>query len=121
MFVFVRPFLAKIGRTYAHAEVINKSFVGFIFLVLIVSAVMTEIIGIHALFGAFMAGGGRIHQRPHHKTILPRLPDQPRCQRTTAQLPQYCHKNQQYADTPQLRRINQPDFRPKPAVWRRPG
>lgn len=56
MFVFVRPFLAKIGRTYAHAEVINKSFVGFIFLVLIVSAVMTEIIGIHALFGAFMAG-----------------------------------------------------------------
>ena len=51
MFVFVRPFLAKIGRTYAHAEVINKSFVGFIFLVLIVSAVTTEIIGIHALFG----------------------------------------------------------------------
>lgn len=56
MFGVIRPFLRKIGDIYANSEVINKSFVGFIFLVLIVSSVTTEIIGIHALFGAFIAG-----------------------------------------------------------------
>ena len=56
MFLVIRPFLKKIGTLYANKEVINKSFVGFIFLILIISSVTTEIIGIHALFGAFMAG-----------------------------------------------------------------
>lgn len=56
MFGLVRPFLKKVGELYANSEVINKTFVGFIFLILVVSAVATEIIGIHALFGAFIAG-----------------------------------------------------------------
>ncbi|MEG2276539.1 MAG: cation:proton antiporter [Odoribacter sp.] len=56
MFGIVRPFLRKIGLIYANSEVINKSFVGFIFLILVLSSVTTEIIGIHALFGAFIAG-----------------------------------------------------------------
>lgn len=56
MFYAIRPFLKKIGDLYANSEVINKSFVGFIFLILVTSAVATEIIGIHALFGAFIAG-----------------------------------------------------------------
>ena len=56
MFLVVRPFLKKVGAVYANNEVINKSFVAFIFLILIISATITEIIGIHALFGAFMAG-----------------------------------------------------------------
>ncbi len=56
MFFLVRPFLRKVGDVYTTGEVINKTFVGFIFLVLIISATLTELIGIHALFGAFMAG-----------------------------------------------------------------
>lgn len=56
MFLAIRPFLKKVGEAYANREVINKSFVAFIFLVLIISSATTEIIGIHALFGAFMAG-----------------------------------------------------------------
>lgn len=56
MFGLVRPFLKKLGKEYANQEVINKSFVGFILLVLIISATTTEVLGIHALFGAFMAG-----------------------------------------------------------------
>ena len=56
MFAVVRPFLKKIGNVYATNEVINKSFVAFIFVILVVSAAATEIIGIHALFGAFIAG-----------------------------------------------------------------
>lgn len=56
MFFVARPFFQKIGRGYVNKEVINKTFVSFIFLVLIISATLTEIIGIHALFGAFIAG-----------------------------------------------------------------
>ena len=56
MFLVVRPFLKKVGAVYANQEVINKSFVAFILPILIISSTVTEIIGIHALFGAFMAG-----------------------------------------------------------------
>ncbi len=56
MFLVIRPFLKKIGDLYANKEVINKTFVGFIFIILIVSSTLTEVIGIHALFGAFIAG-----------------------------------------------------------------
>lgn len=56
MFLLVRPFLKKVGEVYANQEVMNKAFVAFILLILIISSTITEIIGIHALFGAFMAG-----------------------------------------------------------------
>ncbi len=56
MFAVVRPFLKKIGDVYSNKEVINKTFVGFIFLILTISSAITEALGIHALFGAFMAG-----------------------------------------------------------------
>lgn len=55
-FMVVRPFLKKVGEVYANQEVINKTFVALILLILIISSTLTEIIGIHALFGAFMAG-----------------------------------------------------------------
>jgi len=56
MFFVVRPFLKKVGNVYANKEVINKTFVSFIFLILVISSTLTELIGIHALFGAFIAG-----------------------------------------------------------------
>lgn len=56
MFMVVRPFLKKVGEVYANQEVINKTFVALILLILIISSTLTEIIGIHVLFGAFMAG-----------------------------------------------------------------
>lgn len=56
MFLLVRPFLKRIGDVYSNKEVINKAFVSFILLVLIISSTITEILGIHALFGAFIAG-----------------------------------------------------------------
>lgn len=56
MFMVVRPFLKKVGEVYANQEVINKTFVALILLIFIISSTLTEIIGIHALFGAFMAG-----------------------------------------------------------------
>lgn len=52
----VRPFLNRIGDLHASHENLSKPVVAIFFLVLIISAYTTEIIGIHALFGAFMAG-----------------------------------------------------------------
>lgn len=56
MLFIIRPFLKRIGEIYSNSEVLNKSIVAFLFLVLILSAFTTQAIGIHALFGAFLAG-----------------------------------------------------------------
>jgi len=63
MLYAVRPFMKKIGKIYSNKEVLNKSVVAFIFLLLTLSAFTTQFIGIHALFGAFLAG-----------VIMPELP-----------------------------------------------
>ncbi|WP_298156510.1 cation:proton antiporter [Flavobacterium sp.] len=52
----VRPFLAKVGELKNSRQSLSKPVVAIFFLTLIISAYTTEIIGIHALFGAFMAG-----------------------------------------------------------------
>jgi Kef-type K+ transport system membrane component KefB len=52
----VKPVLKKIGDHYNYKEGLTKPVVGVFFLMLIGSAYCTEVIGIHALFGAFMAG-----------------------------------------------------------------
>lgn len=56
MIKVVRPFLARIGSIYNSKESLTKPIVALFFLTLIISAYVTEVIGIHALFGAFMAG-----------------------------------------------------------------
>lgn len=56
MFFCVRPFFRKISQIHANNEILNKSLIGLIFLTLIISASITELIGIHALFGGFIAG-----------------------------------------------------------------
>lgn len=56
MLKLVRPFLAKVGRGQTNRKGMSKSFVAIFLLTLIVSSYCTEVIGIHALFGAFMTG-----------------------------------------------------------------
>lgn len=56
MIKVVRPFLTRIGNLYQTNESLSKPIVAIFFLTLIISAYATEVIGIHALFGAFMAG-----------------------------------------------------------------
>ncbi|MDR2824438.1 MAG: cation:proton antiporter [Prevotellaceae bacterium] len=56
MLKVAKPFLKKISEFYSSRENLNKSVVAVYFLVLLLSAFCTELIGIHALFGAFMAG-----------------------------------------------------------------
>ncbi|HEX7755151.1 MAG TPA: cation:proton antiporter [Niabella sp.] len=56
MIRIVRPFLARIGNIYNSKESLTKPIIAIFFLTLIISAYATEVIGVHALFGAFMAG-----------------------------------------------------------------
>ncbi|MDR1610014.1 MAG: cation:proton antiporter, partial [Candidatus Symbiothrix sp.] len=56
MFVIARPFMQMVGQLYHNEEVIDKKLVAFIFMALITSSLLTEILGLHALFGAFIAG-----------------------------------------------------------------
>lgn len=56
MLFIVKPFLKHIGKLYGTKDNLSKPVVAIFFLTLIVSSYCTEIIGIHALFGAFMTG-----------------------------------------------------------------
>lgn len=56
MFKLVRPFLKRIADLQTSRNIIAKSVVGVFFLMLFGSAYLTDIIGIHPLFGAFLAG-----------------------------------------------------------------
>ena len=56
MFAVVQPFLKRIGEVYSKQDTISKPVVAIFFATLLLSAYATEVIGIHALFGAFMAG-----------------------------------------------------------------
>jgi Kef-type K+ transport system membrane component KefB len=56
MLKLVRPFLARLGEKHSNKESMSKQVVAIFFITLVSSAYVTEVIGIHALFGAFMAG-----------------------------------------------------------------
>ncbi|OYQ38452.1 cation:proton antiporter [Flavobacterium aurantiibacter] len=56
MLKLVKPFLARVGALKNSRQSLSKPVVAIFLLTLIISAYVTEIIGIHALFGAFMAG-----------------------------------------------------------------
>ncbi len=56
MIMLLRPFMARIGNKFDTKESLNKGVVALVFLVLLSSAFISEMIGIHALFGAFLAG-----------------------------------------------------------------
>jgi Kef-type K+ transport system membrane component KefB len=56
MLKVIRPFLKRLGDIYSHQDTLSKPVVAIFFVTLLVSSYLTEIIGIHALFGAFLAG-----------------------------------------------------------------
>jgi len=56
MLKVVRPFLKRVGDLKSTRESLSKPVVAIFFLTLLLSSYASELIGIHALFGAFMAG-----------------------------------------------------------------
>ncbi|MGZ3901727.1 MAG: cation:proton antiporter, partial [Bacteroidia bacterium] len=56
MLKVVQPFLKRLGDIYSHQDTLSKPVVAIFLVTLMISAFVTEVIGIHALFGAFLAG-----------------------------------------------------------------
>ncbi len=52
----VRPLLQKLSERFFADGNIHSTFTAVVFLILLASAYVSEVIGIHALFGAFLAG-----------------------------------------------------------------
>ncbi|MFA4852874.1 MAG: cation:proton antiporter [Bacteroidales bacterium] len=69
MLLFMQPIMKKIGSVYITKEIISKRIIAVVFLILFLSAFFTEIIGIKALFGGFLAGV-IMPQRYHFKKIM---------------------------------------------------
>jgi Kef-type K+ transport system membrane component KefB len=75
MLKLVRPWLGRLGSKSAGAEGLNKTFLVLCFAVLFLSALTTEVIGIHALFGAFLAGAIMPMQADFRKSLASRIED----------------------------------------------
>ena len=56
MIFVVRPLFARMGNLYITREVIGRGVITFTMLILLSAALISHLIGIHALFGAFLAG-----------------------------------------------------------------
>ncbi len=75
MIKLVRPFLRKLALRYETGKAGWKSIVAVFFLVLLVSSYTTEVIGIHALFGAFMAGAVMPHSSKFRSMFIEKIED----------------------------------------------
>ena len=75
MIKMVQPFMKKFGSVYVSRENLNKTVVAFVFVVLFFSSYITEIIGIHPLVGAFMAGVIMPHNINFKKIITEKIED----------------------------------------------
>lgn len=56
IFGIIRPLFSIAGKVYNTTEVISHTLVGVIFVLLLSSSFVTELLSMHALFGAFMLG-----------------------------------------------------------------
>jgi Kef-type K+ transport system membrane component KefB len=75
MLKLVRPWLGRLETKYASSENLNKTFAAVSFIVMFLSALTTEVIGIHALFGAFLAGVSMPTPGNFRKLLASRIED----------------------------------------------
>jgi Kef-type K+ transport system membrane component KefB len=75
MLTWVRPWLQRLGDHYATNENLSRTFTVIAFAVLFLSAFATEVIGIHALFGAFLAGVIMPSQDDFRKALASKIED----------------------------------------------
>ncbi len=69
----VRPMLARMGPRAGLA--VSSDTIAFVFLILLASAAVTEWIGIHALFGAFLLGAIVPRDRGLHTVLVEKIED----------------------------------------------
>ncbi len=75
MFFVVRPFLRQLQQLYDRRQRLSQTMVGFIFVMVLTSAYITERIGIHALFGAFLLGAVMPKGTAFVRTLTEKLED----------------------------------------------
>lgn len=75
MLYVVKPFLKRIGDLKYSRQSLSKPVVAIFLLTLIISAYTTEVIGIHALFGAFMAGAIMPESHKFRNIIIEKVED----------------------------------------------
>ena len=75
MLKLVRPWLERVETKYPSTEHLNRTFAVVAFIVLFLSALTTEVIGIHALFGAFLAGASMPAHAQFRKLLASRIED----------------------------------------------
>ncbi len=75
MVLIVRPLLKNILLRYNKNKIAGRSITAIVFMVMLVSAYATEVIGIHALFGAFLAGVIMPHEFDFRRTIIHKIED----------------------------------------------
>jgi Kef-type K+ transport system membrane component KefB/nucleotide-binding universal stress UspA family protein len=75
MFLGVRPFLRRLQQVHERQGRLNQGMVGAILLMVLASAYITEVIGIHALFGAFLLGAIMPKGNDFVRTLTEKLED----------------------------------------------
>jgi Kef-type K+ transport system membrane component KefB len=75
MLLVLRPFLKKLYARHAGYHRMSKTMMAIVFMVLLISAYTTEAIGVHALFGAFMAGVIMPHNNNFRKIVTDKIED----------------------------------------------
>lgn len=75
MLKLVRPWLERLEIRFASGESLNSTFAVLAFIILFLSALLTEVIGIHALFGAFLAGVSMPTRAGFRKLLASRIED----------------------------------------------
>jgi Kef-type K+ transport system membrane component KefB len=75
MVFVIRPLMSRLERVYEKRNNLTANVMAFIFLLVLLSSLVTEWLGIHALFGAFLAGA--IMPKHHHfvQTLTHKLED----------------------------------------------
>lgn len=74
MFKVLRP-IVKYSEAYLADKTLHETVVAFIFVIMLASAYVTHVIGIHTLFGAFMAGVIMPHKINFKKNFTEKIED----------------------------------------------
>ena len=75
MFFGVRPFLRRLQQVHERQQRLSQTMIGIILLMVLVSAYITEVIGVHALFGAFLLGAIMPKGNAFVRTLTEKLED----------------------------------------------
>lgn len=75
MFLVVRPAATRFFARYKAADDLTPNLVALVFAALLTSALITEYIGIHAVFGAFLLGAIIPHDSPVARALTGKLED----------------------------------------------